>query len=125
MAELKHCRWNDIELEQVNPHLSRRLIVGSGVMLAQLDLKKDCLVPLHSHVNEQLSWIIKGALRFRIDGREIVVSAGEVLCIPPNMPHEALALEDTTGLDVFTPPRQDWMSKTDAYLRQQPKPAGS
>lgn len=87
-------------------------------MLARVLLKKGCIVPLHSHVNEQLTYILEGALKFWIDNREIVVHAGEVLTIPPNMPHKAEALEDTVDLDIFHPPRADWLSKTDSYLRQ-------
>ena len=74
-------------------------------------------VPLHHHHNEQVTYILEGALKFAIDGQEIVVRAGEVLCIPPHMPHEAWALEDTVDLDVFDPPREDWLNKTDDYLR--------
>lgn len=114
---LKHIRWSDIELENLNPLLQRQFVVGEGVMLARVLLKKGCLVPMHSHVNEQVTYILEGALRFQIDGRQIDVRAGEVLCIPPSMPHEALALEDTVDLDVFYPPRADWISKNDAYLR--------
>jgi quercetin dioxygenase-like cupin family protein len=76
------------------------------------------VVPLHSHENEQITYILEGALKFEIDGREIVVGAGEVLCIPSHMPHKATALEDTVDLDVFTPPRADWLGKTDQYLRR-------
>lgn len=74
-------------------------------------------MPEHSHPNEQLTFIAEGALKFWIDGKEIVVNAGEVLTIPPNMPHKAAALEDTVDFDVFNPPRADWMSGTDVYLR--------
>ncbi len=88
-------------------------------MLARVLLKKGCIVPLHSHENEQLTYIVEGALKFFIDGKEIVVSAGEVLCIPSNLPHKAEALEDTVDLDVFTPPRADWINKTDDYLRRE------
>jgi len=86
-------------------------------------LKKGVIVPEHSHLNEQLTYILEGALKFWIDGREIVVHAGEVLCIPPHMPHKAQAMEDTVDLDVFYPPRQDWLSKNDAYLRETRQPA--
>src|SRR5262249_7901219 len=79
-------------------------------------LKKGCIVPLHSHYNEQLTYILEGALKFWIDGKEIVVRAGEVLTIPRNMPHKAEALEDTVDLDIFNPPRADWINKTDQYL---------
>lgn len=117
MSALKHVRWKDVELEALNPLLDRQLVTGQELMLARVLLKKGCIVPEHSHVNEQLTYILEGALKFWIDGREIVVAAGEVLCIPSNMPHKAEALEDTVDLDVFYPPRQDWLNKTDAYLR--------
>src|SRR6266550_4314648 len=99
-AQLKHLPWNQVELETLNPLLQRQLIVGHEVMLARVLLKKGCVVPLHSHVNEQLSYILEGALKFCIDGREIVVRAGQVLTIPPNMPHQAEALDDTVDLDI-------------------------
>jgi quercetin dioxygenase-like cupin family protein len=117
-SSLKYVSWNEIQLEPMNPLLQRQLIVGDQVMLARVLLKKGCIVPLHSHVNEQLSYILEGALKFWIDGREIVVHAGEVLTIPPNMPHKAEALEDTVDLDIFHPPRADWINKTDDYLRK-------
>ena len=115
---LQYLSWNDVEVESMNPLLGRQLIVGHQVMLARVLLKKGCIVPLHSHVNEQLSYILEGALKFYIDGKEIVVRAGEVLTIPPNMPHKAEAMEDTVDLDIFNPPRADWISKTDSYLRK-------
>ena len=117
-ASLKYLSWSDIEVEAMNPLLGRQLIVGHQVMLARVLLKKGCIVPLHSHVNEQLSYILEGALKFYIDGKEIVVRAGEVLTIPPNMPHKAEAMEDTVDLDIFNPPRADWINKTDNYLRK-------
>ncbi len=117
-SELKYVPWDQVELETLNPLLQRQLIVGHEVMLARVLLKKGCIVPLHSHVNEQLSYILEGALKFWIDGREIVVHAGQVLTIPPNMPHKAEALEDTVDLDIFHPPRADWLSGTDSYLRE-------
>ena len=116
---LKYIRWKDVELEQLNPLLQRQCVVGKEVMVARVLLKKGSYVPKHSHFNEQVTFILEGALKFGIEGKEIIVSAGEVLCIPPNMPHDALALEDTVDLDIFHPPRQDWLDKTDAYLRQQ------
>src|ERR1041385_1255186 len=114
---LKHIRWNDVELEKLNPLLDRQMITGENLMLARVLLKKGCVVPEHSHLNEQLTYIVEGALKFWIDGKEIIVRAGEVLCIPPHMPHKAEAVEDTVDIDVFYPPRQDWLSKSDAYLR--------
>lgn len=116
-GKLLHARWCDIELETLNPLIQRHFVVGGGVMLARILLKKGAVVPLHSHHNEQVTWVQEGALEFQIDGRTVVVGAGEVLCIPPNMPHAATALEDTVDVDVFTPPRADWINKDDAYLR--------
>jgi quercetin dioxygenase-like cupin family protein len=102
----------------MNSLIGRQMIVGTKVMVARVVLKKGAKVPLHSHHNEQVTYVLEGALHFNIDGQEITVSAGEVLCIPPYMPHEAVALEDTVDLDIFNPPRQDWLDKDDAYLRQ-------
>ena len=101
--------------------LDRRLITGDRMMLAHVYLKKGCIVPKHSHENEQLTYILEGALRFWIgedQKKEVVVSAGEVLHIPSNVPHKAEALEDTLDVDIFSPPRQDWLDKSDAYLRR-------
>jgi quercetin dioxygenase-like cupin family protein len=116
-AELRYIPWSTIPLEDLNPLLQRQFVVGEDVMVARVLLKKGCVVPLHSHYNEQLTYILEGALKFWIDGKEIVVRAGEVLTIPRNMPHQAEALEDTVDLDIFNPPRADWINKTDQYLR--------
>jgi len=104
----------------VNERLSRRLITGDQLMLTHVYLTKGCVVPKHSHINEQLTYILEGALKFLVgdDGEEIVVRAGEVLHLPGNLPHEAHALEDTLDVDIFYPPREDWLNKTDAYLRK-------
>ena len=124
MSDLAGCRffcWNDMPKEQVSETLSRRLITGERMMLAHVYLKKGCVVPQHRHENEQLTYILEGALKFFLGegGKKIVtVGAGEVLYIPSNIPHEAHALEDTLDVDVFSPPRQDWLAKTDAYLRR-------
>ena len=121
MAEATWYRWEDIPREKVTDMLDRRLITGERMMLAHVYLKKGCVVPKHSHDNEQLTYILEGALRFWLgedEGDELVVAAGEVLHIPSNLPHKAEALEDTLDVDIFSPPRQDWLDKTDAYLRQ-------
>ncbi len=107
--------------ERVSDLLERRLITGERMMLAHVYLKQGCIVPKHSHENEQLTYILEGALRFWIgeDEKEmIIVRAGEVLHIPGNVPHKAEALEDTLDVDVFSPPRQDWLDKSDDYLRR-------
>jgi quercetin dioxygenase-like cupin family protein len=116
-------RWDDLPVEQMNAEIGRQFVVGTGTMLARIFLKAGGLVPRHSHLNEQITYVLEGALRFRLWedldglGREVTVRAGEVLCIPPDVPHEALALEDTVDLDVFNPPRRDWIEGTDGYLR--------
>jgi quercetin dioxygenase-like cupin family protein len=113
-------RWSDIPLENVTPSLDRKLITAERMMLAQVFLKRGCVVPRHKHENEQLTYILEGALRFWIgeDESEVVdVHAGEVLHIPSNVWHKAEALDDTLDVDIFSPPRQDWLAKTDDYLR--------
>ena len=121
-SPVRHEKWSEIEHEKVTDDISRRLFTGERMMLAHVYLEKGAIVPTHSHENEQLTWIIEGALRFWIgeegsdDVRELVVSAGEVLHIPSNVPHKAEALEDTFDVDVFSPPRQDWLDGTDSYF---------
>jgi quercetin dioxygenase-like cupin family protein len=114
-------RWDSMRKERVTDMLERRLITGERMMLAHVYLKKGCIVPKHSHENEQITYILEGALKFWIgeDGsEEITVRAGEVLHLPSNIPHKAEALEETLDVDIFSPPRQDWLDKTDDYLRR-------
>ena len=121
MTGVTHYRWNDMPKERVSDTLERRLVTGERMMLAHVYLKKGCIVPRHSHENEQLTYILEGALRFWIgedESETLVVREGEVLHIPGNLPHKAEALEDTLDVDVFSPPRQDWLDKSDAYLRK-------
>jgi len=87
-------------------------------MLARIVLLRGALVPRHSHVNEQITWIISGALKLIFDDGERILREGEMLLIPANVPHAAEALEDTVDIDVFAPPREDWINKSDAYLRR-------
>jgi quercetin dioxygenase-like cupin family protein len=114
-------RWEDMPKEMVSDMLDRRLITADRMMLAHVYLKKGALVPRHSHENEQITYILEGGLRFWIgedESQVIDVRAGEVLHIPSMVHHKAEALEDTLDVDIFSPPRQDWLDKTDAYLRQ-------
>jgi quercetin dioxygenase-like cupin family protein len=111
-------RWKDIEPEQLNPQLTRQFVTGSQAMLSRIVLLRGCLVPSHSHHNEQLAFILDGALKFTLaDGTTHIVRSGEVLVIPANVAHSAEALEDTINFDIFAPPRQDWIDKDDRYLR--------
>lgn len=120
-TEAIHTRWSDVPSEQLNPLLVRQFVTGSQAMFARIELKKGCIVPLHQHPNEQISYITEGALRFSLgeEGSAVdkIVRAGEILVIPGNMPHSAEALEDTIDFDIFAPPRQDWISQDDSYLR--------
>ena len=113
--------WDDIPLEQLNPDLGRKMVTGQNVMLTQIFLKKGCIVPKHNHHNEQVTYVLQGALKFLLgegQDEEVIVRAGEVLVIPSNLPHSAEALEDTFDIDIFDPPRQDWLDGTDNYLRE-------
>jgi quercetin dioxygenase-like cupin family protein len=113
----QYLSWNAVAVEQVNPLFDRQMITGHNVMFARLLLRKGCIVPLHNHHNEQITFVLEGALKFEIEGKEIVVRSGEVLTIPPHVPHRVEALEDTIDFDIFDPPREDWINKTDQYLR--------
>ena len=109
--------WESVPLETMSDVISRKVISGEKAMVAQVFLKKDAVVPEHHHESEQITYILEGALQFRIAGKEIVVRKGQVLRIPSFMPHAAVALEDTLDLDIFSPIRHDWLKKDDAYLR--------
>ena len=120
-AGAKHYRWKEIPEEPMKGTITRRLITGERMMIAHVYFKKGDDVPKHSHENEQLTYILSGALKFwcGAEGEQVmVVKAGEVVVIPSNLPHRALALEDTLDVDVFCPPRQDWLDGSDAYLRK-------
>jgi quercetin dioxygenase-like cupin family protein len=129
MAEsAKLHRWSDIPREKLNKHLERRMVTGERIMLTHVYLKKDCLVPRHHHENEQFSYVLEGTVRFWLgedEKEQVDVHAGEVLTIPKNLPHKALALVDSLSVDIFCPPRQDWLDGTDDYLRGVTSPASS
>jgi quercetin dioxygenase-like cupin family protein len=117
----QHLSWADVREEPLKGGITRRLVTGDQAMIAQVVLKKGDVVPRHAHPNEQVTWILEGALEFALgeDGEhKVVVRAGEVLVIPGGLPHAAVALEDTLDIDVFAPPRQDWLDGSDAYLRK-------
>jgi quercetin dioxygenase-like cupin family protein len=120
-ASAKHYRWNELPAEPMKGTISRRLISSERMMIAHVYLKKGDDVPQHSHENEQITYVLEGALQFWLGERgerELTVRAGEVLVIPSYLPHRALAVEDTLDVDVFNPPRQDWLDGSDAYLRR-------
>jgi quercetin dioxygenase-like cupin family protein len=110
--------WNQVEKEQLNPLFTRQVIHGDRLTVARIHLAKGCVVPEHAHVNEQVTMLQQGKLRFHLSGREVVLEAGDVLHIPADAPHDVVALEDTIAVDVFAPPRDDWRRGDDAYLRK-------
>ena len=115
---MKLYNWQTLEQEQLNPRMGRKAIYGENMTVARLELQKSAIVPEHSHVNEQITMVQSGALKFQIEGREQIVRAGEVLTIPPHAPHAVEALEDSVVVDIFAPRRDDWMRGDDAYLRK-------
>ena len=121
MSNVTLYRWDELERERVTDKLDRKLITGERLMLAHVFLKKGCVVPKHHHRHEQFTYVIAGALRFWIgedESHQVSVRAGEVLHIPSNVRHKAEALEDTLDMDVFSPPREDWLNHTDTYFHQ-------
>jgi quercetin dioxygenase-like cupin family protein len=118
LSNIQKTSWKEMEVEQLNEKLTRQMISGGNATISQLVLKKGATVPRHSHMNEQYSWIISGALKFIFDDREVLVGAGEILVIPPHAAHSAVALEDTVDVDIFAPRREDWIRKDDSYLRK-------
>ena len=121
VSQATHVRWDDLPRERLSDKLERRYVTGQHLTLAQFFLAKGCLVPTHTHESEQFANVLKGQLRFRLgaEGGEVVdVAAGEVLMIPPMLPHSAEALEDSIVYDSFSPTRSDWIAKRDDYLRR-------
>lgn len=117
-------RWDDLPRERLNSHLDRRLVTGTNTMVAHIYLKKGGVVPMHSHHNEQITYVLNGALKFLLgeeQDEEVIVRANEVLTIPPHLPHSVVALEDTLDVDIFNPPREDWLDGSDMYLRGEPQ----
>ncbi len=114
---VEYFTWESVPLEVMSDTISRKIISGDKAMVAQVFLKKGAVVPEHQHESEQITYILDGALKFELEGTEVVVHKGEVLRIPSHVPHRAVALEDTLDLDIFSPIRTDWLSKDDAYLR--------
>ena len=111
-------RWDEIALEKVTELLSRKIVSGDREMLVQIYVKRGCLVPMHAHDSEQMTYVLQGALKFLVGGEEITVREGEVLHIPSGVEHQAEALEDTFELDLFSPIRQDWLDHTDTYFQR-------
>ncbi|MDX1480712.1 MAG: cupin domain-containing protein [Woeseiaceae bacterium] len=117
---LQQLAWDDVPLETVNPHMQRRIVTGELMTVARIYLKDGFLVPRHRHVNEQITQVLSGTLRFRFGENgeeEFDVGPGEVVVIPANLPHEALAIGDVEEMDLWAPRRDDWLDGSDDYLR--------
>ncbi|HET9178990.1 MAG TPA: cupin domain-containing protein [Terriglobia bacterium] len=110
--------WESMRKEQMNASIWRKVVNGEKMTMAQLSIDKGGVVPVHQHENEQMSYVVEGALKFDIAGQEVIVRKGEILHIPLNVPHGVVALEDTLSLEIFVPVRQDWMTGQDDYLRR-------
>ena len=115
---MEYYTWESVRKEVLSPRISRKVITGEKAMVAQVFLEQGAVVPEHQHESEQITYILEGALEFELEGRKIVVSAGQVLRIPSGVPHRAVALEDTLDLDIFSPIRTDWLTGQDDYLRR-------
>jgi quercetin dioxygenase-like cupin family protein len=115
---MQHLAWENVKKEYLHDKFWRKYVTGEKAMVAQLGLSKDCVVPLHHHESEQISMVLQGAVKFELEGREVIVRGGEVLVIPSNLPHSALAIEDSSVIEVFSPIRYDWLNGTDNYLRK-------
>ena len=109
MTTVRVHRWDEIALEKITEMISQKIVAGEREMLAQIYLKRGALVPMHSHESEQMTYILQGALKVGVGGKEMIVREGEVLHVPSQVPHQAEALEDTFELDVFSPVRKDWL----------------
>src|ERR1700685_1955104 len=115
---MEYYEWESVPTETMSDVISRKVISGEKVMIAQVFLKKDAVVPEHHHESEQITYILEGALKFELEGQEVVVRKGEVLHIPSNVPHRAVALADRLDLDFFSPIPRDGLTKDDSYLRR-------
>jgi quercetin dioxygenase-like cupin family protein len=114
---MKHFKWDEIEGEQLNEKFFRKLTWDGSLMMARTECKQGCIVPAHSHANEQITFVVSGRWRFVMEGRTFDVGPNELVYIPPNVEHMAEAVEDVLAYDIFTPPREDWLTGQDAYLR--------
>ena len=115
---MQHLAWETMKKEIMNDKLSRRVVHGEKITLAQLHFAKDCTVPVHHHENEQITIIVQGLVKFNLGGKEVLARAGDVVVIPPNLPHKVEVLEDSVAYDIFSPIRSDWIAGADSYLRK-------
>ncbi|HEU5298295.1 MAG TPA: cupin domain-containing protein [bacterium] len=118
MSAIKHWKLTDVPVEVINPKMARRVVWGERLMASLIEFKEGAVVPTHQHENEQMTYCVSGTMRFTFPDREVILRGGEVLLIPSNVPHGAEMLDAVVEMDFFSPPRQDWIAGTDAYLRR-------
>ena len=111
-------QWDSVRKEEMNPKIWRKVVNGEKMTVAQIFIAKDGVVPVHQHENEQMSYVLEGAVKFDVGGQEVIVRKGEIVHIPANVPHGVVALEDTFDIEIFVPVRQDWLTGQDDYLRK-------
>ena len=117
IGKMKHINWDKIPAEKLNDKFVRKLAWDGEIMIGQTLVEKGYVVPLHSHDNQQMTFVTSGVWRFKLEDRTVVVGPNEIIFIPANVPHTAEALETLVAYDVFTPPREDWINGDDTYLR--------
>ena len=115
--KMKHFKWDQIPAERLNDKFVRKLAWDGKIMVARTEVEQGYVVPLHAHDNEQITWVMSGKWRFKLEGKTVDVGPNEMISIPANVPHTAEAVETLVAYDIFTPPREDWLKGEDAYLR--------
>ena len=102
MATVGVYRWDELDLEKVTAMVSRKVVTGDSLTLAQVYLKRGAHVPLHLHDKEQMVYVLKGRVRWLVAGQEMIVTQGEVLRVPSGVMHQAEALDDTFQISIVS-----------------------
>ncbi|MCW5954532.1 MAG: cupin domain-containing protein [Propionibacteriaceae bacterium] len=114
---MKNINWSEIPYERLNDKFLRKLAWDDGIMIGLTEVEKGYVVPPHSHPNQQVTFVTSGLWRFQLEGRTVDVGPGGMIFIPANVVHTAEAIESLVAYDIFNPPREDWITGTDSYLR--------
>jgi len=116
-TDTQHTSWDKLPVDRMSELISRQMLSGDNGTLGRYVFARGAIVPRHSHVSEQYTFIVSGAVKFVFDDREVVLNGGDLLFIPANVPHSAEALEDAVDVDFFAPRREDLINREDAYVR--------
>jgi unsaturated pyranuronate lyase len=116
---MKRWSWGDIESERLNENIVRKMFWGEKIMVVRLDIEPNTTVPEHEHESEQITMVFQGSITLAFpDGEEVLLSEGEMLVIPPSLPHSArTGSERCKAMDFFSPIRQDFIEGTATYFR--------